>query len=160
MDTKKIINYSMLLAISVVLSIIESMIPIFSGMLVGVKLGLANIIIIYVLYKYSFKDALNITILRVILIGLLRTGLFSITFWFSISGAILSIIGMYLFKKTKLSIIGVSIIGSLFHIIGQIIIAKILLNINLIYYVPYLFIFSLITGIIIGFISKEVIERS
>ena len=160
MDTKKIINYSMLLAISVVLSILESMIPIFSGMLVGVKLGLANIVVLYTLYKYSFKDALYITILRVILIALLRTGIFSITFWFSLSGAILSILGMYIFKKTKLSIIGVSIIGSIFHIIGQIIVAKILLNINLIYYIPYLFIFSLITGIIIGIISKEIIERS
>ena len=71
----------MLLSISVVLSIIESFIPIFSGVLVGVKLGLANIVVIYALYKYGFKDAFYITILRVILVGILRTGLFSITFF-------------------------------------------------------------------------------
>lgn len=161
MDTKKIINISMLLAISVVLSIIESFIPIFSGIIVGVKLGLANIVIIYVLYKYGFKEALYITILRVILVGLLRTGLFSITFIFSISGAILSIIMMSLFKLTKLSIIGVSIIGSISHVIGQILIAIIILNIpNLIYYLPYLLLFSCITGVIIGIISKEIIKNS
>lgn len=159
MNTKKIINISMLLAISVVLSIIESFIPIFSGLIVGVKLGLANIVIIYALYKYGFKDALYVTLLRVILVGLLRTGLFSITFIFSISGAILSIIMMSLFKLTKLSIIGVSIIGSISHVLGQILIAIIILNIpNLVYYLPYLLIFSCITGTIIGIISKEIIK--
>lgn len=161
MDTKKIINISMLLAISVVLSIIESFIPIFSGIIVGVKLGLANIVIIYVLYKYGFKEALYVTLLRVILVGLLRTGLFSITFIFSISGAILSIIMMSLFKLTKLSIIGVSIIGSISHVLGQILIAIIILNTpNLVYYLPYLLIFSCITGTIIGIISKEIIKNS
>ena len=159
MDTKKIINISMLLAISVVLSIIESFIPIFSGIIVGVKLGLANIIIIYALYKYGFKDALYITILRVILVGILRTGILSITFMFSITGAILSIIMMSLFKLTKLSIAGVSIIGSISHVIGQTIIASIILNINIVYYLPYLLIFSCITGFIIGLISKEIIKE-
>lgn len=160
MDTKKIINISMLLAISVVLSIIESFIPIFNGIFVGIKLGLANIVILFVLYTYSFKDAILVSILRVIIVGILRTGLFSITFFFSLSGALLSIISMTLVKKTKLSIIGVSIIGSVFHIIGQIIIAIIMLNtVNLIYYLPYFLIFSCITGLIIGIISKEIVNR-
>lgn len=159
MDTKKIITLSMLLAISVVLSIVESFIPLFSGIIVGVKLGLANIIIIFTLYKFGFKDALTLTILRVILVGILRTGLFSITFTFSITGAILSIIMMGLSKLSKLSIVGVSIIGSISHIIGQVIIATILLNANLVYYLPYLLIFSCITGFIIGIISKEIIKN-
>lgn len=160
MDIKKIIDFSMLLAISVVLSIIESFIPIFNGIFVGIKLGLANIVILFVLYTYSFKDAILVSILRVIIVGILRTGLFSITFFFSLSGALLSIIAMTLVKKTKLSIIGVSIIGSVFHIIGQIIIAIIMLNtVNLIYYLPYFLIFSCITGLIIGIISKEIVNR-
>lgn len=160
MEIKKIINLSMLLSISVVLSIIESFIPLFSGIIIGIKLGLANIVVIYILYKYDFKDALYITILRVILVGILRTGIFSITFIFSISGAILSIVMMYLAKKTKLSIIGVSIIGSLSHITGQLIIANLVLNsINLFYYLPYFLLFSCITGTIIGLISMELIKR-
>ena len=122
MDTKKIAKLSMLLSISVVLSLIESFIPIFST-IPGIKLGLANIVVVYTLYALSFKDALYISILRVILIGILRTGLFSINFFFSLSGAILSILIMYLVKTTKVSIIGVSVCGSIAHSIGQIIIA-------------------------------------
>ena len=163
MEIKKIITMSMLLAISVVLSILESFIPIFSGIIVGVKLGLANIVIIYVLYKYSFKDALYITVLRVILVGLLRTGLFSITFLFSLSGAIISIIMMSLFKLTKLSIVGVSVIGSISHVIGQLLIACFLLHISLFmllkFYLPYLIIIACVTGFIIGLISREIIKE-
>ena len=154
MNTKKIINYSMLLAITIVLSIIENFIP----TILFVKIGLANIIIIYALYKYGFKDALNISILRIIILGILRTGLFSITFLFSIAGALLSIIMMGLFKNTKLSVIGVSIIGSIFHMLGQLLVAFLLLNISILNYIPLILILSLITGLIIGLISKEIIE--
>lgn len=161
METKKIFNFSMLLAISVILSIIESFIPILNGSIPGIKLGLANVIIIYSLYKYNFKDALYLSILRVILVGILRTGLFSITFSFSLSGAIFSIIMMSIFKKTKLSIIGVSIIGSIFHSAGQLLVASLYLNtFNIIYYFPYLILFSTISGIITGTISKEIIKKT
>lgn len=157
MNTKKIINYSMLLAMSVVLGIIDSFIPV---LFVGFKLGLANIVIIYTLYKFGFKDAIIISLLRVVLVSILRTGLFSITFYFSITGAFFSIIMMYLFKFSKLSIIGVSIIGSISHIIGQVIIAYILLNtISIFMMLPYLIIISSITGLIIGIISLEIIEK-
>lgn len=157
MDTKKIINFSMLLAISVVLGIIDSFIPI---LFVGFKLGLANIIVLYVLYKYGFKSAIFISILRVLLVSMLRTGLFSISFYFSITGAILSIIMMSLFKLTKLSVIGVSVIGSISHIIGQVIIASIILNTSSVFtLLPLLIIFSCITGIIIGIISMEIINK-
>lgn len=161
MNTKNIAKISMLLSISVVLSLIESIIPIFNGTVPGIKLGLANIVIVFSLYYLSFKEAIYITILRVIIMGILRTGLFSISFFFSISGALLSIISMYIAKKiTKLSIVGISIIGSIFHSIGQIIIAIIFLsNINIIYYLPILLISSVITGFIVGIISNKLIER-
>ena len=139
MTIKKISKLSMLLSISVVLSLIESFIPIFNGIIPGIKLGLANIVVLYALYKYSFKEAFYLSLMRVLLVGILRTGLFSITFFFSLSGAIISLIFMYLVKKyTKLSIVGVSIVGAIFHSIGQIIIAIIFLsNINIIYYLLY-----------------------
>ena len=159
MDIEKTIKISMLIAISIVLSIIESFIPLFSGMIVGFKLGLANIIILFVLYQYSFKDALLVSIIRIIIVGMLRTGLFSITFMFSITGAVTSIIMMFLAKNTKLSIIGVSVVGAVFHTLGQCLIASLILKIKLIYYMPYLIIFSIISGIIIGFISKELIKH-
>ena len=84
MNIKKITRLSMLLAISVVLSLIESMIPMFNGTFVGIKLGLANIVVLFTLYYFSFKEALIISILRVFLLGILRTGIFSITFFFSL----------------------------------------------------------------------------
>jgi len=160
MELKKLTRLSMLLALSVVLSLIESMVPIINGIIPGVKLGLANIVVLVALYIYGFKDALSLTILRVFLIGILRTGLFGITFFFSFSGSIFSICAMVIFKKyTKLSIIGVSIIGSVFHSIGQILIASIILNnANVMYYLPWISLFSIFTGIIVGYISKEIVN--
>lgn len=161
MELKKVVRLSMLLALSIVLSILESFIPFFNGAIPGLKIGLANIVVLVVLYVYSFKDALYISIIRVFLVGMLRTGLFSITFFFSLSGAILSIIMMFIFKKvTKLSMVGISIIGSLFHSIGQVLVAILLIkNINMIYYLPYILIFAIPAGIITGIISKEIVKN-
>lgn len=160
MELKKITKLSMLISLSVVISIIESYIPIFNNIIPGLRLGLSNVIILYVLYNYSFKESIYVSLVRVLLVGLLRTGLFSITFFFSLSGAILSIISMYIVKKIKLlSIIGVSIVGSITHSIGQILIAVLLLKNNtIIYYLPYLLIFSIPTGILTGIITKKVLD--
>ena len=157
MEIKKFTRLSMLLALSVVLALLESLIPFFDGSIVGLKLGLANIVILYVLYTYTLKDAFFLSITRVLLIGLLRTGVFSIPFFFSLSGAIWSLSAMYIGKKTKLfSMIGVSIIGSLFHSLGQILIAIILLNnIYISYSIPLLFFVAIPTGIFTGILSKE-----
>ena len=161
MDTKKITRLSMLLAISVVLSLIESLIPLLNGIIPGIKLGFANIVILFTLYTFSLKDAFIISILRVFLVGILRTGVFSITFFFSLFGALLCFLFMYMFKIfTKLSIVCVSIIGSVMHTIGQIIIAVIFLsNVNILYYLPILLITSIVTGIIVGYISNALIAK-
>lgn len=153
---KKEIRLSMLLSTSIILNILESLIPIFN--FPGIRIGLANTITLIVLYTYGSKDAIYISILRVLLVGILRTGLFSIAFYFSLFGSIFSIISMIIFKKTKLSIIGVSIVGSIMHNVGQITAALFLINTNLIYYMPILLITSIITGTIIGFISKELLN--
>ena len=153
---KKEIRIAMLLAFSIVLNILESFIPIFN--VPGIRIGLANIPILVTLYIYGFKDALYVSILRVFVVGILRTGLFSTTFYFSLFGSIFSIISMYLIKKLKLSIIGVSIFGSFMHNIGQLVAAFIFINTNLLYYLPFLTILSIISGIFIGLISKETIK--
>ena len=161
MELRKSVNLAMFLALAVVLNIIESFIPIFATFMPGIKLGLTNIVILLVLYFYSFKDAFFISILRVFLVGILRTGLFSMSFFFSFGGSILSVSMMYLFKKiTNLSMIGISVIGALFHSIGQIIVAIISLkNINMIYYLPVILIFSIPTGILIGMVSKRLLSH-
>lgn len=156
---KKFTRLSLLLALAVALSIIETNIPFFNGLIPGLKLGLANIVSLFILYEFGLKDALYIGILKVFLVGILRTGLFGTTFLFSLTGTFISIIMMYLVSKLKLSIIGVSIVGSISHSIGQILIAIIILKMpNMIYYLPWLLLFSIPTGIIVGIISKQLIK--
>lgn len=161
-NIKKEIRLSALLALSVVLSIIESFIPIFSGIIPGVKIGLANIVVVYVLYKYTFKDAIILSILRVILVGFVRTGIFNSIFMFSICGALFSVLFMYIFKRfTKLSPIGISIIGSIFHLLAQLLCACIFINnFNIIYYLPFILIIGIISGTITGILSNTLIKNS
>jgi len=160
MEIKKMTRLSMLLALSVVLGLLENMFPFFSGIIPGLKLGLSNIIILFILYTFSFKDALIISILRVILMSILSTGLFSVSFFFSLGGAFLSIVFMDLFKRySKLSMIGVSIIGSISHSLGQVLIACLLIKeVNMFYYLPWLLLFSIPTGIMVGYMAKYFTE--
>lgn len=159
MDLRKLIRLAMLLSLSIVLGLIESFIPIFQNIIPGLKLGLANIVILFILYTYTFKDALYVSIVRVFLLGMIRTGLFNIIFFFSLSGALFSVIMMALAKKyTKLSIVGISVLGSISHSIGQILVAMVgLSNFNIVYYLPYLLLLSIPTGIFIGFLSRKVL---
>ena len=160
MKTREITLIAILTSICVVISILESLFTFIGDIVPGLKLGLANIVIIFTLYEYDFKTAFLVSIIRVLIVALLRTG-FGINFFFSLSGAIFSIIFMYIFKKTRLSIIGVSIIGSVFHSIGQVLVGMLLLdNYNVIYYLPYLLLFSIPTGIVIGIISKKMIDTA
>ena len=134
MKTRDITVISILTAMAVVISIIESYFTFFLEIIPGLKLGLANIVILFALYKYGFKKALLISLIRVVVVSLLRTG-FGINFLFSLSGALLSIVVMSLFKKTKLSIIGVSVLGSTFHSIGQVLMGILVLdNYNVMYF--------------------------
>ena len=160
MELRKVTRLSMFLALAVVLNIVENVIPIFQGVVPGVKLGLTNIVILFVLYKYGFREALSLSITRVILVGVLNTGLFSVAFFLSLSGALFSIIMMGLVKKlTKLSIVGVSVIGSLFHSLGQIIVVAIILySVTAFNYLPILILFSIPTGILTGVLCKELLK--
>ena len=153
---KKEIRIATLLAFSVALNILESFVPIFN--IPGFRIGLGNIPILITLYIYDFKDAIYISILKVFVVGILRTGLFSITFWFSLLGAVFSALGMGIIKGFNFSIIGVSIFGAIMHNIGQIIAAYIFINTNMLYYLPFLIILSIVSGVLIGFMCNEIIK--
>ncbi len=149
----------MLLAISIVLSIIEGLIP--TGPIPGIKLGLANAVALYILYKDGVLDSIVISLLRVTLAGLIRGTIFQMGFWMSLAGMVLSLSMMILFKLAfrKFSIIGVSIIGAIFHSIGQILVAIIYLGtIYVGYYLPILVLVSAGTGILTGFIAKGLLK--
>lgn len=158
MELKKISRLSMLIALSVIINILESFIPL--SIVPGFKIGLANVVHLFVLYKYSFKDTLYVAIMRILLVGILFSGLFSVSFFLSLGGALLSTFMMFLSKKMKIfSIIGVSIIGAISHNIGQVLVGMFLINFNILYSLPYLLLFALPTGLVVGFISKTIIER-
>ena len=157
---KKFTRLSMLLALSVALNIIETSLPLLNGYIPGLRLGLANIVTLFILYQFGLKDALYIGILRVFLVGISRTGIFSTTFFFSLTGVLLSILFMYLAKRfLNLSIIGVSIIGSIAHSTGQVLASIFILQMSsMIYYLPWLLLFSIPTGILVGILCKQLVK--
>lgn len=159
MRLKRLVIISMLTTMAIVLSILESFIPVF---IPGVKLGLANVIILIMLYEFKSYEALLVNIIRILLVGLLRGTLLTPTFLMSLSGGMLSFIIMFLFSRIKIfSIIGVSVLGSVFHCVGQILIAIILLSTDaVIYYLPFIAILSLATGVLSGLITKGYLKIS
>jgi len=158
MNTKKIVFLSIMLSIAIVVSIIESMIPVF--WVPGAKLGLANIITLVILYVYGEKDAFMVLLLRILLVGLLRGTFLMPGFFLSLSGGLLAYIFMVSFKRMKVfSIVGVSVTGSLGHSLGQILMAIVLLSTpELIYYFPIIFFISIPTGIFTGYVSMVFLD--
>ena len=155
---KSVAFWAMFLALALILSYVESLIPFFFGV-PGMKLGLPNLVIVMILYCMGTKEAYLISIVRVLLSGFLFGNLFSIGY--SLAGAMLSLTIMMLLKRTgKLKVITVSAIGGICHNIGQLIVASLVVeSYNIFYYTPVLLIAGLITGIIIGVISQEMILR-
>ena len=158
MKTKRIVNLSIFLSMSIVLSIVESFLPVLP--VVGAKLGLANIITLVILSLYGERDAFVVVILRVILVGLLRGSLGNVGFFLSLGGALAAYSMMVLFLRLKVfSIISVSVMGSLGHSVGQITVAIIILSTKeLIYYFPLLFLVAIPTGIFTGSVAKKFID--
>lgn len=146
--------------LAIVLGIIESLLPI-KLPIPGMKLGLANIMVVIGLYYLDFKDMFFVIMLKTVLTTLLL-GTFSM-FAYGFVGAILSYICMLLaFKglRKNISFIGISMIGGLMHNIGQIIVAMILIKTKAIaYYMMFLLPMGLITGVAIGLVAKLVMTR-
>lgn len=146
------------LALALILSYVESLIPFYFG-IPGVKLGLANLIVVIMLYAVGAKEAFAISMLRILLSGFLFGNLFSILY--SFAGGILSFLVMWLVKRTgKFHVMSVSICGGITHNIGQILIASVIVETySIFYYIPVLLIAGLITGMLIGVIAGEVSGR-
>lgn len=156
--TKQISYLSLFTAFAIVLSYVEILIP-FNFGIPGVKLGLANFIILLALYYMGIKQAILINVARIIIIGFLFGNLFSILF--SLSGAIFSLFFMFLIKKTKMfSIVSVSVIGGIMHNVGQLVIAAFVVETySILYYIPILIIAGLITGLLLGIVTNLVKDK-
>ncbi len=158
MSTRKIVFLAMMIAASIVLSIVETALSSFLFAFPGIKLGLANIATLVVIYTVGRKEGTIVAVIRIFLVGLLYTGLFSQSFWISLGGGLMALLVMILLCKSKLSIFTVSVLASLMHMVGQIAIVIFILNTtSLIYYLPYMMIMSVPTGIITGYLSKRII---
>ena len=157
MKSKKTAVYGLLVALAFILSYIESLIPF--PFIPGIKLGLANLVVIVALYGMGWKEAFVLSLIRIILVGFTFGNLS--TMLYSLAGGLLSWLMMVLAKKSKwFSMVGVSIIGGISHNIGQIIVAILTVsNVYLVTYLPVLLITGAITGALIGFLGALIVKR-
>lgn len=156
MKTRKIVTISILTSLGIVLSIIESFIPSFVP---GAKLGLANIITLIIIYIYSYKEAILSLFIRIFIVGLLYSGLFSVAFILSLSGGILSMIFIILIHKLTKDLFFTSLCGSLFHQVGQILSLMFLINsVEVLYYLPIMILISIPAGIVTALIASIVLK--
>ncbi len=149
-NTQKLTFLGLFACLAIILSYVESLLPPVLSGIPGIKMGLPNIIIIFLLYKFSIKEAVTVSLIRLLTVSLLF-GHF-VTLLYSLGGAILSLSAMWLLKKTdKFSQVGVSIAGGVFHNLGQIIVAILVLSTKEIgFYMPILAVSGTVAGIIVG----------
>ncbi len=157
MKASKVARYGLLVALALVLSYAESLIPPVG--VPGVKLGLPNLAVVFALYRLGAVDAWVISLIRVGLAALLFGN--GVSLAYSITGAALSLLVMCLLKRTgKFSETGVSVAGGVSHNIGQILVAVILLGTTrLAWYLPVLCVSGTVAGILIGIVSALLVKR-
>ena len=158
METRKVVHMGMLIALALILSFIESQIPAFVA-IPGMKIGLANIAIVFALYTLGFRHALVVSMIRVFLSALLFGSVVSLLY--SLAGALISLAGMALLRKSGLfGVTGTSVFGAVLHNLGQIAVAWLILKTGaLVYYLPFLLFSAVAGGVVIGIISAVLIKR-
>lgn len=162
MDSKKtavcVAQYGMLIALAFILSYVEAMIPI-PIPIPGVKLGLANLVMIVGLYTVGIKGTVAVSVVRIVLVGFTFGNLFSMVY--SLAGGILSLLLMVLCKKADwFSQIGISIVGGIGHNVGQLLIAAWVVQTGeVVYYLPMLLVAGVVAGAVIGLLGGLITER-
>ena len=157
-DTKKLTTLAITVTLAMVLSFIESQIPPFVA-IPGVKVGLANVAVIFALYRFGWREAVTVSSLRVLLVGLLF-GSFVSTLY-SIAGAVLSMAVMLTVRRIpSFSEVGVSVLGGVSHNVGQIVMASILLETDVVlYYLPVLLLSGTLAGIAVGATGAVLLKK-
>ena len=148
----------LLSALALIFSYVEALVP-FNAGVPGIKLGLANLVPLIIMYRMDARYAFAANLIRVLLAGLLFSGLFAALY--SLAGSCASFLVMYLLKKAGLfSVIGVSMGGGVFHNLGQLLVAILLISgPQLIHYMPVLIISGMAAGIIVGIGAYILIQR-
>ena len=156
MKNRTITTLALCTALALVLSYLESLLP--APGVPGVKLGLANLAVLFALYRLGFREAAVVSLLRVLLVSLLFGHVLS--FWYSLSGAVLSLVGMTLVKKTGcFGVTAVSVTGGVLHNAGQLLAARLLLGETVLAYLPWLIVSGTVTGAAIGLAGGVLLRR-
>lgn len=158
MKSKDVSRYALLIALAMVLSWLESLVPV-SAAVPGMKLGLTNLVVIFALYRMRNRDAAMISFVRVLLVSFTFGNAYA--FAYSIAGAVLSLLIMLALKKSgRFSTVGVSIAGGVGHNLGQIIVAALVLETEKIFfYLPVLMVSGMAAGVCIGLLGGIITER-
>ena len=154
----RVAYFGVFTALALIFSYVETLIPVNLG-IPGVKLGLANLIIVVALYKMRLSEAYLLSVVRVLLAGFIFGNYFSIIY--SLAGGLLSLTVMALLKKWGgFSLQGISIAGGVFHNIGQLIVAAVVVEtFSVTYYFPVLLVAGLLTGPVIGIVAEMMLKR-
>ena len=157
-DTRKLTRLALMATFALILSYLESKIPPLAA-IPGVKVGLANIVVIFALYKMGLKEAIIVSAIRIFIVAMLFGS--PVSMLYSLAGAVLSLAVMFLLKKfTPLGKVAVSVSGGVMHNVGQIAVASIILDTNVVvYYLPFLILSGTIAGIAVGTAGAILVKR-
>ncbi len=149
-NTKKTVFLGLAASVTLILSYVESLLPPLVAAVPGVKMGLPNIMIIFLLYRFGWREAAAVSLVRLLAVALLFGNVMTLAY--SFAGALLSLILMTLFKKWGVfSMVGVSIIGGVTHNLGQILVAMLVMQTREIgYYMIVLAVTGTVAGILVG----------
>lgn len=155
----KIALLGMCTAIAMVFAWVESQLPPLMAAVPGVKMGLPNIAIIFILYRFGWKEASAVSFVRIVAVSLLFGNPMMLAY--SLAGGFLSLLGMTLLKKTDLlSCVGVSVAGGVLHNVGQILMAMLIMSTaGLGYYLIILTITGIASGVFVGLCGSFAVKR-
>ena len=158
MKTKKLTTLGLSVALALILSYVESLLPPLVAV-PGVKVGLPNVVILFLLYRYSWKEAAAVSGIRLLLTAALFTGFAA--FFYGLAGAALSLLGAALLKRTgRFSPLGVSVAGGVLHNLGQIALAALILDSGYVFaYLPVLLLSGTVAGAAVGLLAGILIRR-
>ena len=159
MNTKKLTTLGLSVALALILSYVESLLPPLVAV-PGVKVGLPNVVILFLFYRYGWKEAGTVSLVRLLLTAALFTGFAA--FLYGLSGAALSLLGSALLKRTdRFSPLGISVAGGVLHNLGQIAMAALVLDSGYIFaYLPILLLSGTVAGALVGLLAAILLRRA
>ncbi len=158
-ETKKVVFLGVLTSVALVLSYLEAILPPIMAAIPGIKMGLPNIVMLFLLYRFGVKESAMVSLVRLFIVALLFGNVMTLAY--SFAGAALSLLLMAICKKTKIfSVVGTSVVGGVAHNLGQILVAIVLLDtVQLGYYMAVLAITGTIAGIFVGLSGALILKR-